>query len=67
MKTIGVDGNPTAPKLIFTLFNGGKASGSKVKFAKFFLIFDYSLETLSNGVDALAVYYKVAAAIKKSV
>jgi hypothetical protein len=29
------------PKLMFTLFNGGKALNSKVKFAKFYLIMDY--------------------------
>jgi len=29
------------PKLMFTIFNGGKAMGSKVKFAKFYLIMDF--------------------------
>lgn len=28
------------PKLMFTILNGGKEAGSKVKFSKFFLIFD---------------------------
>lgn len=28
------------PKLMFTVLNGGKEHGSKVKFSKFFLIFD---------------------------
>jgi len=51
---------------MFTLFNGGKALGSKVKFAKFYLILTHELEDLADGKDALAIYYKVASAIKKS-
>jgi enolase len=51
---------------MFTLFNGGKALGSKVKFAKFYLIMNYSMEDLAEGKDILQIYYKVAAAIKKS-
>ena len=31
---------PRSTKLLFTLFNGGKAAGSMVKFAKFYLIVD---------------------------
>ena len=38
LKKVGVDPNPNPPKLMFTLFHGGKAIGSKVKFAKFYLI-----------------------------
>jgi len=29
-----------SPKLLFTVLNGGKASGSKVKFSTFYLIID---------------------------
>jgi hypothetical protein len=43
LKKVPADGNPTTPKLMFTLFNGGKALGSKVKFAKFYLIMNYSM------------------------
>ena len=32
--------NLKAPKLLFTVLNGGKALGSKVKFATFYLIID---------------------------
>lgn len=44
MKTVGVDSNPVPPRLMFSLFNGGKALGSKVKFAKFYLIMQHDLE-----------------------
>ena len=66
-KKIQIDGNPPVPKLIFSLFNGGKAIGSKVKIAKFYLIMNFTLEDLRANKDALAIYYKVAAAIKKGV
>lgn len=46
LKKIPEDGNPTAPKLMFNLFNGGKANGSKVKFAKFYLIMTYEMDDL---------------------
>ena len=29
------------PRLMFTIFNGGKALGSKVRFAKFYLLMDF--------------------------
>lgn len=32
--------NEKTPKLMFTVFNGGKALGSKVKFSRFYLILD---------------------------
>jgi len=67
MKTIGVDANPVPPRLMFSLFNGGKALGSKVKFAKFYLIMQHELEDVAAGKDLLQIYYKVAAAIKKGV
>lgn len=38
---------------MFNIFNGGKALGSKVKFAKFYLIMQYDLEDLDAGKDAL--------------
>jgi hypothetical protein len=34
-------GELRVPRLMFTIFNGGKALGSKVKFAKFYLIMDF--------------------------
>lgn len=30
-----------APKIMFTVFNAGKALGSKVKFSKFYLMMDF--------------------------
>ena len=66
-KKIPQDGNPSIPKLMFTLFNGGKGLGSKVKFAKFYLILSYQLEDCQAGKEALQIYYKIAAAIKKSI
>lgn len=32
------------PKLMFTIFNGGKDLNSKIKFSKFYLIFDFDHE-----------------------
>ncbi len=55
------------PKLMFTLFNGGKALNSKVKFAKFYLIMDYQQQEVQQGKDAVLIYYKVCALIKKMV
>ena len=52
------------PKLMFTVLNGGKASGSKVRFSKFYLIMDMRV---SDQVDALEVYYKISASIKKAI
>jgi hypothetical protein len=52
---------------MFNIFNGGKVLGSKVKFAKFYLIMNYGLEDLKAGRDALLNYYKVAASIKKAI
>lgn len=57
-KKIPADGNPNAVKMMFSLFNGGKAAGSKVKFAKFYLIMTYELEDLEAGRDALMIYYR---------
>lgn len=67
LRQIPGDSNPISPKFMFTLFNGGKANGSKVKFAKFYLILQHELDDQINGRDALAIYYKVASAIKKAV
>lgn len=52
---------------MFTLFNGGKALGSKVKFRKFYLILDFDQQDVASGKDAQVIYYKISAAIKKSV
>lgn len=32
---------------MFTLFNGGKTGGSKVKFRKFYLIMDFGVEDVA--------------------
>ena len=53
------------PKLIFSIFNGGKASGSKVKFARFYLIMNLKVQDVD--IDANLVYYKISAAIKKAI
>ena len=52
------------PKLMFTIFNGGKALGSKVKFSRFYLIMNVKA---TDTLDAQELYYKVSAAIKKNV
>ena len=54
------------PKLMFTVLNGGKENGSKVKFSKFFLIFDVKPQE-SDQFDLHEVYLKVCAALEKSV
>ena len=52
------------PKLMFTVLNGGKEAGSKVRFAKFFLIFDVKPDDLLS-IDVREVYFKANAAIEK--
>lgn len=59
-------GHEKVPKLMFTVLNGGKELGSKVKFSKFFLIFDFDSENVKD-VDVLLVYFKLAAAIEKAI
>ena len=54
------------PKLMFNVLNGGKALASKVKFSRFYLILDVSPEDAPE-VDALEVFLKVQAQIKKQV
>ena len=49
---------------MFTIFNGGKAIGSKVKFSRFYLIMNVKA---TDTQDALELYYKVAAAVKKAI
>ena len=55
----------TIPKLMFTVLNGGKAAGSKVRFSKFYVILNVKLQDV--GVDAMQIYYKISAAIKKAI
>jgi len=55
--------NITVPKLMFTVFNGGKALGSKVKFARFYIIMNLRIQDMNS--DAVLIYYKISAAIKK--
>jgi len=49
--------NIKIPKLMFTVLNGGKAAGSKVRFSKFYLIMDVGV---TDKIDALEVYYKIS-------
>ena len=44
------------PKLMFTIFNGGKALQSKVRFSKIYLILDIP-ET--ESIDVVEVYLKL--------
>lgn len=53
------------PKLMFTIFNGGKALNSKVKFSRFYIIMNLKVQDVS--VDANLMYYKISAAIKKAI
>lgn len=46
------------PKIMFTVFNGGKELGSKVKFSKFYLIMDFKPNDLSK-LDPQEVYFKI--------
>ncbi len=50
---------------MFTILNGGKASGSKVKFSRFYVIMN--LRVADVAIDANLVYYKISAAIKKAI
>jgi len=50
---------------MFTVFNGGKALNSKVKFAKFYVIMNLKVQDVS--IDANLMYYKLSAAIKKAI
>ena len=54
------------PKLMLTILNGGKELGSKVKFSKFYLIFDVK-PTETDQFDVHEVYLKVCAALEKAV
>ena len=49
---------------MFTLLNGGKALGSKVKFSKFYLILDINA---SDEIDVVEVFLKIQAQIKKQI
>jgi enolase len=48
---------------MFTILNGGKALASKVRYTRFYLIMDINPD--DKDIDALELYYSVAAAIKK--
>lgn len=41
---------------MFTVFNGGKALGSKVKFSKFYLILDIQP---GDDINAIEAYLKI--------
>ena len=57
-------GNIKIPKLMFTVLNGGKALSSKVRFSKFYIIMDIQV---SDDIDAMDIYYKISASIKKAI
>lgn len=59
-------GHEKVPKLMFTVLNGGKDLGSKIKFSKFFLIFDFDSETIKD-VELVQIYFKLTAAIEKAI
>lgn len=46
------------PKLLFTIFNGGKEFASKVKFSRFYLILELS-QFEKESPDALEIYMKI--------
>ena len=50
---------------MFTVFNGGKALSSKVRFSRFYVIMNLKVQDVS--VDANLLYYKLSAAIKKAI
>ena len=55
------------PKLMISILNGGKESGSKIKFSKFYLIFDFAGTDVQQGtnpeepcpIDLHEVYFKL--------
>lgn len=57
----------TIPKLMISILNGGKESGSKIKFSKFYLIFDFTGIDVQQGtnpeepcpIDLHEVYFKL--------
>jgi len=53
------------PKLMLSVLNGGKESGSKIKFSKFYIIFNMSPQD-TDTIDAHEVYIKLCAAIEKT-
>jgi hypothetical protein len=59
-------GHEKVPKLMFTILNGGKDLSSKIKFSKFYLIFDFDHEDVPE-VDIIRVYFQVSAAIEKGI
>ena len=50
---------------MFTVFNGGKALGSKVRFSRFYIVMNIRVQDVD--VDANVIYYKIAAAVKKAI
>jgi hypothetical protein len=54
------------PKLMFTVFNGGKAIKSKVRPRRFYLILSMKPED-TETLDALTIYYKVSQFIRRYV
>jgi len=69
---------PRATKLLFTLFNGGKAAGSLVKYSKFYLIVDGNAIQRCNSSSSpdfvdrtrpnlLQAFQKFTVALKKAV
>lgn len=59
-------GTDKLPKLMLTVLKGGKDSGSKVKFKKFYVIFDVNQQDISS-VNLQEAYFKLCQAIDKSI
>jgi hypothetical protein len=57
-------GLETIPKLMFTVLNGGKDLNSKIKFSKFYLIFDFDYEDVADK-NIHEIYFKMSASIEK--
>lgn len=53
------------PKLMFSIFNGGKEYNSRIKFTRFYVILD--VKPTDVDMDATEIYFKVSALIKKFV
>jgi hypothetical protein len=55
-------GSPV-PRLLFNVLNGGKALASKVKFSRFYLIFDFGStlppEEGKNDIDLAEAFLKI--------
>lgn len=54
------------PKLMFTILDGGKSNGSKIKFSKFYLIIDMQPGD-SKQFNIIDIYYKLNSKIEEGI